>query len=115
MMLLKNGTGGQMLNKLIDYIAHRFNQNLIKQVGDIKLTVDCLYDLAKLTLEHEIDSVYSDIVKLQNKDFRRGSCKGCLFYAKDERLLTEGKGYCIFNPRPEIVALKHKCGRIVKR
>ena len=62
-----------------------------------------------------IEQIYTQIVKHKYRYFRRGSCKGCLFYIKDEKLLTEQKGYCIFNPEPKIVMLKHKCGRIVKR
>lgn len=62
-----------------------------------------------------IEQIYTQIVKHRYKYFRRGSCKGCLFYAKDEKLLQDGKGYCIFNPTIEKVFLNHKCGRIVKR
>ena len=62
-----------------------------------------------------IEQIYTQIVKLRYCYFRRGNCKGCLFSGKDEKLLQDGKCYCIFNPRPEIVALKHKCGRIVKK
>lgn len=101
------GKGGQMLNKLIEQIAHRLNREPIRKIEDIKLEIQCTEDV--------ITGLIFEMNKREYAYFRRGSCKGCLFSAKDEKLLQEGKCYCIFNPRPEIVALKHKCGRIVKR
>lgn len=100
---------GGMLNKLIDYIAHRFNQKPIEKIEDLKLEIDCAE-------ERILDLMFKkDDPEYKYRYFRRGKCKGCLFFSKDEELLKSGQGYCIFNPRPEIVKLDHKCGRIIKR
>ena len=96
-----------MLNKLIDYILHRFNQKPIEKIEGLKLEIECT--------EERILGLIFDYDKYKHAYFRRGSCSGCLFINKDKELLTKGQGYCIFNPEPKIILLKHKCGRIVKR
>ncbi len=96
-----------MISRLIEQIGRTFNLRIELRIESLRLWIE------------KAEGRFSNYLLNYNKNkydyFRRGSCKGCLFSGKDEKLLTEGKCYCIFNPRPEIVALKHKCGRIVKK
>ena len=96
-----------MLNKLIEQIGRTFNLRIELRIETLRLWIE--------KAEGRLLNYLLNYNKNKYDYFRRGSCKGCLFYAKDEKLLQEGKGYCIFNPRVMEVSLKYKCGRIVKR